>query len=131
MAGQHFQKQSQVLCGTADRPDLIQAAGIGDQSKSADAAVGGFQSCDAAEREPADGWSRRLSVPKAAGAMPAATAAAEPPLEPPGTRVGSHGLRVKRKAENSFDPPMPNSSRLVLPKRMAPAARSRETTVAS
>ena len=30
----------------------------------------------------------------ATGTSPAATAAAEPPLEPPGPRVGSHGLRV-------------------------------------
>ena len=35
--------------------------------------------------------------PSAAGAIgtrPAATAAAEPPLEPPGLRCGSQGLRV-------------------------------------
>ena len=30
----------------------------------------------------------------AMGTRPAATAAAEPPLEPPGDRVGSHGLWV-------------------------------------
>ena len=34
------------------------------------------------------------SVPSAAGAIPAATAAAEPPEEPPGTRSVSQGLRV-------------------------------------
>src|SRR3954464_14288043 len=33
-----------------------------------------------------------VSVPIAQGARPAATAAAEPPLEPPGTRSVSHGL---------------------------------------
>src|SRR5262245_42650820 len=33
------------------------------------------------------------SVPCAAGASPAATAAAAPPLEPPGVRSRSHGLR--------------------------------------
>ena len=32
--------------------------------------------------------------PSAQGASPAATAAAEPPDEPPGTRSGSQGLRV-------------------------------------
>jgi hypothetical protein len=37
-----------------------------------------------------------VSVPIAQGASPAATAAAEPPLEPPGTRCGSQGLRVGR-----------------------------------
>jgi hypothetical protein len=34
------------------------------------------------------------SVPIAAAARPAATAAALPPLEPPGERFGSCGLRV-------------------------------------
>jgi len=35
-----------------------------------------------------------VSVPVAAGAMRAATAAAEPPEEPPGTRLVSQGLRT-------------------------------------
>ena len=35
-----------------------------------------------------------VSVPSASGASPAATAAAEPPLEPPGMRSRSQGLRV-------------------------------------
>ena len=34
------------------------------------------------------------SLACAAGTMPAATAAAEPPLEPPALRAGSQGLRV-------------------------------------
>ena len=33
-----------------------------------------------------------VSVPSAAGARPPATAAAEPPEEPPGTRPRSHGF---------------------------------------
>ena len=47
--------------------------------------------------------------------MPAATAAALPPDEPPGTRVVSQGLRVGPKAEFSVEEPIANSSRLVLP----------------
>ena len=43
-----------------------------------------------------DPWAMYLNdyctVPIAQGAAPAATAAAEPPDEPPGTRVRSHGL---------------------------------------
>ena len=35
-----------------------------------------------------------VSVPVAAGTRRAATAAAVPPDEPPGTRVASHGLRT-------------------------------------
>ena len=63
--------------------------------------------------------------------MPEATAAALPPDEPPGTRVGSQGFRVGPKAEFSVDEPMANSSRLVLPTSTAPAPRSRDTAVAS
>jgi hypothetical protein len=72
-----------------------------------------------------------VSDPNVSGANPAATAAALPPDDPPGTRVGSCGLRVGPNAEFSVDEPMANSSRLVLPTRTAPAARSRSTTVAS
>src|SRR5205823_13579390 len=61
----------------------------------------------------------------------AATAAAEPPLDPPGTRDRSHGLRVDFSAEFSVDEPMANSSRLVLPNGIAPAARNFSITVAS
>ena len=42
-----------------------------------------------------------VSEPSDRGASPAATAAADPPEEPPGTRVGSQGLRVGPKAEFS------------------------------
>src|SRR3954466_11110389 len=72
-----------------------------------------------------------VSEPSERDAKPAGTAAALPPLEPPGTRVGSHGLRVGPKAEFSVELPMANSSRLVLPTTTAPAAANRVTTVAS
>src|SRR5664279_209241 len=71
-----------------------------------------------------------VSEPSASGANPAATAAAEPPLEPPGTRERSCGLRVGPNAEFSVDEPIANSSRLVLPTGTAPAATTRSTTVA-
>ncbi len=72
-----------------------------------------------------------MSEPKASGANPAATAAALPPDDPPGTLVGSWGLRVGPKAEFSVELPMANSSRLVLPTTTAPAAARRATTVPS
>src|SRR5258706_9369459 len=72
-----------------------------------------------------------VSDPKPSGLNAAATEAALPPLDPPGTRVTSCGLRVGPKAEFSVDEPIANSSRLVLPITIAPAARSRATTVAS
>src|SRR5215208_2848999 len=71
-----------------------------------------------------------VSVPIAHGARPAATAAALPPDEPPGTRSRSHGLRTGPKPEFSFDEPIANSSWFVLPSTGAPAARSCSTTVA-
>ena len=63
--------------------------------------------------------------------MPAATATADPPLDPPGMRSGAQGLRVGPNAEFSVDEPIANSSQLVLPTMTAPAASSRATTVAS
>ena len=63
--------------------------------------------------------------------MRAATATAEPPLEPPGVRVRSHGFFEGPSAEFSVDDPIANSSRLVLPMMMAPAFSRRSTTVAS
>ena len=46
-------------------------------------------------------------------------------------RVRSQGLRVGKKAEFSFEPPMANSSMFVLPISTASAALSLATTVAS
>src|SRR5437879_1609803 len=72
-----------------------------------------------------------VSVPSAPNAASAATAAAEPPLEPPGTRDKSHGLRVSFIAEFSVDEPMAKSSRLVLPNGIAATARNFRITVGS
>jgi hypothetical protein len=71
-----------------------------------------------------------VSEPSATVARLAATAAAEPPLEPPGTRVRSWGLCVGKKPEFSVDEPMAYSSQLVLPRTQAPAASRRSTLVA-
>src|SRR5438876_11713514 len=81
----------------------------------------------------APGWriDPPVSVPRANTASPAAPAAADPPEEPPGTRVGSHGLRTGPNAELSFELPIANSSRFVLPSITAPRSFSRTTTVAS
>src|SRR5213593_4395216 len=72
-----------------------------------------------------------VSVPSAQMASPDATAAAEPPDEPPGTRSRSHGLCTGPKAECSFDEPIANSSQFVLPSRTDPASRSRAHGVQS
>src|SRR3990172_7610793 len=79
------------------------------------------------------GWRMEppVSEPRAKMASPAATAAAEPPLEPPGTRERSQGLWVGKKAEFSVDEPMANSSILVFPIITAPTPLSLPTTAAS
>src|SRR5581483_2200825 len=69
--------------------------------------------------------------PSETTAVPCATTAAEPPLEPPGTRSGAAGLRTGPNAEFSFDEPMANSSQLVFPMITAPACSIRITAVAS
>ncbi len=71
-----------------------------------------------------------MSLPSATGTIPAATAAAEPPDEPPGTRPGSQGFRVGLNALRSVEEPIANSSMLVLPTTIAPAASRRATAVA-
>ena len=71
-----------------------------------------------------------MSDPSDRGTLPAATAAAGPPLEPPGTVARSHGLRVFWNAEFSQDEPMANSSMLARPTGTAPASSSRSTAVA-
>jgi len=71
-----------------------------------------------------------VSLPSATGTIPAATAAAEPPEDPPGVRVGSQGLRLGPNAEFSVEDPIANSSRFVRPITTAPASRSFATAVA-
>ena len=76
----------------------------------------------------AAGW--RIDPPVSVAVAPkhkrAATAAAEPPDEPPGTsRVASprrrQGDTAGPKADVSFDEPIANSSRLSLPSMVAPS----------
>ena len=65
-----------------------------------------------------------VSEPRARKHSPAATAAQEPPEEPPGTWSRFQGLRVWPKYEVSVVLPMANSSMLVLPRITAPASSS-------
>src|SRR5918996_4353350 len=78
------------------------------------------------------GWRTEppVSDPSATGTTPAATSAAEPPEEPPGTREGSTGCITRPNAECSVDEPIANSSMLVLAAIIAPARRRRVTAVA-
>src|SRR4051812_38660981 len=67
------------------------------------------------------------SPPVANGTTPAATSAAEPPLDPPGVRETSHGLRVMPVSGPCVIPFQPNSGVVVLQKNTAPASRRRAT----
>src|SRR5579864_7721364 len=71
------------------------------------------------------------SVPSANGQKRAASAAEEPPDEPPGVFCLFHGLRVIPVSGESVDPFQPNSGVVVLPIRTAPASRNRATVGAS
>src|SRR3984957_4436865 len=64
-------------------------------------------------------------VPSPTGITPAPTAAADPLLDPPGVRAGSHGLRVPRGSVAA------NSVVTVLPRITPPASRSAATLAAS
>ena len=55
--------------------------------------------------------------------MPAATAAADPPLDPPGVMSGDHGLAVAPNSDGSVVQWLPHSGVLVLPKITRPASR--------
>ncbi len=61
------------------------------------------------------------SLAWAAGAMPAATAAAAPPEDPPGVRDRSQGLRQIPRNSDSVKGHRPNSGVFVLPKIDRPA----------
>ncbi len=72
-----------------------------------------------------------VSPPSAMSARPAATAAADPPLEPPAMRDASQGFAVRPKCGLTVVMPQANSWVLVLPTTSAPAARSAATAGAS
>ena len=63
------------------------------------------------------------SLACATGTSPAATAAAEPPLDPPAVRPGRHGLWVGPKASGSLVIVVPSSLVFVLPATTNPALR--------
>ena len=71
------------------------------------------------------------SLACASGTMPDATAAAAPPLDPPGVREVSHGLWVAPQATGSVVGTLPSSGLFVRPAMTSPASRNRLTSVVS
>lgn len=72
-----------------------------------------------------------VSVPRASGTIPAATATALPLLDPPDIRSRSCGLRTGPFTDTSPVPPNANSCVPVFPTMTAPASRSIVTHAAS
>src|SRR6266704_1919435 len=70
------------------------------------------------------------SLPVQIGIMPTATAAAEPPDEPPGVRSGFQGLRVMPWRYVRVQLVEPNSGEVVSPTSTAPASSRRAASVA-
>jgi hypothetical protein len=68
-----------------------------------------------------------MSEPVASGVMPAASAAADPPLDPPGSNPTFHGLRVMPHIRLAVQNVISNSGVSVRAWKIAPAARSRST----
>src|SRR5690606_10673468 len=71
------------------------------------------------------------SDPCAMGTIPAATAAAPPPVEPPALRSGSYGLRVPPRVADSVKSQIASSGWRVLPTTIAPASVNRRTSRSS
>ena len=124
-----LEQQRGVLDRRRERPDLVERRRERDQPVARHDAVGRLHADHTAQRRGLADRAAGVGAQAPAARSPAATAAAEPPLEPPGTRVRSCGLRVGPNAEFSVEEPIANSSRLVLPTTTAPAARTRSTTV--
>ncbi len=72
-----------------------------------------------------------VSVPSAKSASPAATAAPDPPLDPPTMWARFQGFAVRPKCGFSVVMPQANSCVFVLPSTSAPASRRRRITGAS
>ena len=72
-----------------------------------------------------------VSLPSASGTIPVASAAAEPPLDPPGTRSEFQGFSVLPSLAFWVVIPQPNSWERVAPTTIAPAFRHRATAIAS
>ena len=73
------------------RAALVERRGERDHPVARDGAVGGLHADDAAQRRGLADRAARVRADRP-GRVPAATAAALPPLEPPGTRVRSQGF---------------------------------------
>ena len=93
-AGDRVEQRRRVARVAGERPDLVERAGERDDPVAADTRpyVGFIPTMPVS----AAGWRIEppVSVPSETGAWYAATATAEPPLDPPGTVSRSHGFET-------------------------------------
>ena len=123
-AGQHVQGNRRILDRARERDRSDRATRRTRAARSATRARRSASGPRGRRAPPAGGSIRPCPSRATSGAMPAATATAEPPLDPPGIRSVAQGLRAGPNAEFSFDEPIANSSQFVLPTMTAPAASS-------
>ena len=71
-----------------------------------------------------------MSVPSANGTTSSAVTTADPPDDPPATRVSSAAFLVGPNAEFSVEPPCAKASKFALPMQIAPSASNFSTAVA-
>ena len=98
-AGDRVEQRRRVAHVARERPDLVERAREGDDPVAAHPAVRRLEPDDPASARPAGGWSRRCPSRCDSGAWYAATAAAEPPLLPPG-----HAIEVPRVGRRAVAP---------------------------
>jgi hypothetical protein len=130
VAGHDVEQRRSVAHRARDRPGGAEAERARHPRSRGNAPARGL---DAEEAAAQDGIRIEPppSLPWASGARPAATAAAAPPLEPPGVRDLSHGLRQSPFSSDSVIAIVPNSGVFVLPITTNPASRMRRTTLVS
>ena len=110
-----------ILHCACDGADLIKGGGEGDKPVAGYAAVGGLSFRTTPQKAAGCLMEPPVSLPRANGTSCAATAAALPPLLPPGTRSGLQGLSTDPKRLVCVEEPIANSSMFSLPSITQPA----------
>ena len=93
MAGDHAEQVGRIAHVRGKGPHAVKRRGKRDQPVAGNAPVGGQNADNAAKAGRLANGATGVGAQGRHGQL-AATAAAEPPLDPPGTRSGSTGLRT-------------------------------------
>ena len=128
-AGHGLQHEHGVAHGARDRPGVGQ--GLHDAGRVLGHPSPGRLEAEGAAEGGGDADRAGAVRPWARAPRPAATAAAAPPLEPPGVRPRRQGLWVGPQTRLPESPFHPSSGVFVLPSRIMPASRRRSARGAS